>query len=231
MIPCLNKTIPNVLRNGDRLVEDARQLLDLNLSPTAYALCILAQEEYAKAFLLHLVSTDSLPWSQEVRWLLHDHTCKHLVASIIDFLQPEDLFEWIDKRVEDNYKLPSSITDAINIIRHERSRREPESSWLDGSGQPCDRKARKIADGYIDRNKQNAIYVEIGKNGDVVSSPDKINKAMALEEFEKAERLGQFFSSNGEIDMASASLDLRRIVLLFRYLFNQCTADELQKWW
>jgi AbiV family abortive infection protein len=226
----LNKAIPKVLKNGDRLIEDARQLLDLNLPPTVYALCILAQEEYAKAFLLYLISGGALPWSEEVRWLLHDHTCKQLVASIIDFLQPKDLFKWLDKRSEEGYQLPSSIIDAISIIHHEKSRKEPKSSWFQESGRSCDRKARKIADGYIDKNKQNAIYVEIGKNGNVISTPDKITKPAAQEEFERTERLSQFFCSNGDLDVTSASLDFRRIFLVFKLFFGQCTDEEFNKY-
>jgi AbiV family abortive infection protein len=227
----INKAIPQVLKNGDRLVEDARQLLDYDLPPTAYALCILAQEEYAKAFLLHLISTGDLPWTQEVRSLLRDHTSKQLVMSIMDFLQPEDLFKWLDEQAKEGHQLPSRITDALNIIRHEKSRKAPKSSWLDDSGPPCDKDARKIADGHIDKNKQNAIYVEIGKNGEAVNTPEKTTTVKAKEELEKTERLKWFFPRDGKIDVMDSTVEAKRISLIFRFLFGQCTAEEFSKAW
>jgi hypothetical protein len=38
-------------------------MLDSERFPTAYALAVLAQEEFAKALLLNLVRLDALPWS------------------------------------------------------------------------------------------------------------------------------------------------------------------------
>jgi AbiV family abortive infection protein len=227
----INKAIPQVLKNGDRLAEDARQLIDYKLPPTAYALCILAQEEYAKAFLLHLISAGALPWTPEVRSLLHDHTCKQLMTSIMDFLQPEDVFKWLVQQATDGHPLPSRITDAISIIRHERSRRVPRSSWLVKSGPPCDSQARKIGDGHIDKNKQNAIYVGIGKNGEAASTPDNTTTAKAEAELEKTRRLRRLFSNDGKIDVMDSTVEAKRISLLFRFLFGQCTTDDFCSSW
>lgn len=57
----LKKSILAALENGDRLVDDAKSLLDWERFPTAYALAILAQEEYAKALLLSLVDAGAIP--------------------------------------------------------------------------------------------------------------------------------------------------------------------------
>jgi len=43
------KAIVASLTNGDRLGEDAERALDSEQAPTAYALAVIAQEEYAKA--------------------------------------------------------------------------------------------------------------------------------------------------------------------------------------
>ena len=90
MIKNFTKAIVAILDNGDRLVEDACYLSEYERFPTAYALCILAQEEYAKAFLLYLISEDAIPWTQELRRMLHNHTCKQLLSLIIDFSEGID---------------------------------------------------------------------------------------------------------------------------------------------
>jgi AbiV family abortive infection protein len=227
----LKKAIPKVLDNANRLVDDAQYLLEYGRPPSAFALCILAQEEYAKAFLIHLISACDLPWTQEVRSLLHDHTSKQLVTSIMDFLQPEDVFKWLIQQTENGHQLPSRITDAISIIRHEKSRKAPRSSWIAKSGLPCDSLARKIADGHIDKNKQNAIYVGIGKNGEAVSTPDKTTKAKAKEELEKTDRLRRLFSSDGKIGVMDSTVEAKRISLIFRLLFDLCPIAEFSTLW
>ena len=57
----LIEVIDASLDNGERLLDDARLLLDSEKAPTAYALCILAQEEFAKAFFLYLVDVNCIP--------------------------------------------------------------------------------------------------------------------------------------------------------------------------
>ena len=57
---------------------------------TALALSILAQEEFAKAFLLQLVMDEALPWLPEVRRSIARHQCKHLLAIVMEWLPPFD---------------------------------------------------------------------------------------------------------------------------------------------
>ena len=59
----LLRTIRVVLENGDRLAKDAEYLCEMDRFPSAFALCILAKEEYAKAFMLHLVHVEAIPWT------------------------------------------------------------------------------------------------------------------------------------------------------------------------
>lgn len=79
----LKNGISAALENGDRLVDDARSMLDWERFPTAYALAVLAQEEYAKALLLSLIEADAIPWSDDVQRALRDHVSKQLVSVIL----------------------------------------------------------------------------------------------------------------------------------------------------
>src|SRR5258708_6527470 len=125
------------LENGDRLAEDAKSMLEWERLPTAFALAVLAQEEYAKALLLSLVDANAITWSSDVRRALHDHVCKQLTSVILDYLSPEteeflrrhDLSRIAEKRSV----FPADVLDAIHIICHERIPRERGRWWLDPS--------------------------------------------------------------------------------------------------
>jgi len=114
-------TIRVVLENGDRLAKDAEYLWEMDRFPSAFALCILAQDD-ARAFLLHFVHAEAMPWTAEMQRILRDHTSKQLLAMIMDFLDPdvEDFGAWLKTRSESGNKLPGYVADALNIIRHER---------------------------------------------------------------------------------------------------------------
>lgn len=167
----LTKAISAILDNGDRLVEDARYLVEYERFPTAYALCILAQEEYAKAFLLYLISEGAIPWTEELRRMLYSYTAKQLLSLIIDFLEPDDFVAWLDKRKNEDYKIPPHIADVINILRYEKLPKEGQWAWIRDEDPPCNQLTRKIADGIVDKQKQDAIYVRLGKDGSVASTP------------------------------------------------------------
>src|SRR6266853_3400654 len=104
------KTIRAVLENGDRLAKDAEYLWEMDRFPSAFALCILAQEEYGKAFLLHLVHVKAIPWNADVQRTLRDHATKQLATTIMHFLDSdvEDFVAWLEARSEAGNKLTSS---------------------------------------------------------------------------------------------------------------------------
>ena len=85
----LSRAMSACVRNGQRLHEDA-EWLGSDRSATAIALCILAQEEFAKAFLLHLVCEGIIPWTAKVRESLRNHKHKQLVGLIMEWLSPSD---------------------------------------------------------------------------------------------------------------------------------------------
>lgn len=163
---------------------------------TALALAVLAQEEFAKAFILHLVMEGALPWTKEVRQSISKHQCKHLLAIVMEWLPSFD--DWVQTSLEElsvspteeeaEFYLPDDVSDALNIYRHEEIERIrsgfswKEEEWATGN-------ARKIADGKLDRKKQSALYVDITKTGEVGLNPDLITSERAAEAIQRAERL------------------------------------------
>lgn len=120
------KAIEACVENGERLCYDAENCWN---SPSGIALAILAQEEFAKAFILNLVNEGIIPWTQGVQKSIRNHECKHLFVLIMAYLASidEPIGEW-RKRLKSGKRiqLPSHICDAINIYRHEKVRRWEE---------------------------------------------------------------------------------------------------------
>jgi AbiV family abortive infection protein len=86
----LTKSISECARNGKALLDDADLLFGWDRFSTALALAILAQEEFAKAFLLQLVADGILPWAPEIRRSITRHECKHLLAIVMDWVPASD---------------------------------------------------------------------------------------------------------------------------------------------
>jgi AbiV len=88
------------LANGERLLADAMLLSDPNYrflsddenlpwKPTSLALAVLAEEEFAKGFLLFLIGQGTIPWSNGVRQAARDHSCKHLLSALMEYADPD----------------------------------------------------------------------------------------------------------------------------------------------
>lgn len=224
------------LQNADRLTEDAETMLDWERIPTAYALALFAQEEYAKAFLLSLVDAGALPWSADVRRALHDHVCKHLVSIILDYLSP-DIEEFLRRhelsRVAEKRPIfPGDVLDAIHVICHERIPRGRDRWWLDASERPLDPKVGAIADGRLDGERQDAIYVRLGKTGAVASNPNKIVADAVKMEVERSKRIGQKLRPYDRMPGLPTDLDSEKLIGLFKLLTGTLSSEEFgQFWW
>ncbi|MCH8055261.1 MAG: AbiV family abortive infection protein, partial [Deltaproteobacteria bacterium] len=109
----LSRAMSACVRNGQRLHEDA-EWLGSDRSATAIDLCILAQEEFAKAFLLHLVGEGIIPWTAKVRESLRNHKHKQLVGLIMEWLSPsDDEFSARIARGPGDAALPVHVADAM----------------------------------------------------------------------------------------------------------------------
>lgn len=85
----LNASLDACVQNGIRLLEDADWIRHLTPPATAMMLAMIAQEEFAKAFVLSLVRKDIIPWSPLLLRAMNDHACKQLVGVIIEYADPE----------------------------------------------------------------------------------------------------------------------------------------------
>jgi AbiV family abortive infection protein len=137
----LSKSISVTIANGNKLLDDAKFLFEFDRCPTALALSVLAQEEFAKAFLLRLVLDDALPWLPEVQRSMARHQCKHLLAMVMEWLPPFDFakneernkgdkvrheqkMEWLQRRM-DRYKQETSYPIRMIQNRLRRSSFSP----------------------------------------------------------------------------------------------------------
>jgi len=170
------KAIDACIKNGRRLLEDSEYLKDYDRLATSKALAIFAQEEFAKAYILRLVQEEAIPWYDEVLRATRDHNCKHLMAILMEYLfTPWDVSSLErDKKIKDkfpDFKLPRKVADALDIFCHEKVSRWRSSSWVWAEDPKYDNEVKKVWKGKIDKTKQNALYVSIGKDGNVTNDP------------------------------------------------------------
>jgi len=184
----LQQSIEACIRNGKQLLEDAEWT---HQRSTGVALAMLAQEEFAKAFMLALVRDGILPWTEEVRRSLRVRECKHLVTIVMEWLwlvnefrSHQPLEEFL--RRDDSLQLPRDVAIAMNIYRHEMIERiggRDPNHYPEWSGL-----ARRVAKGKRDQKKQAALYVDIRYDGGVASEPTG-SEGDRKKEFEYAEKL------------------------------------------
>ncbi len=211
------------IQNGQRLTKDADLLRELERFPTSYAVAIIAQEEFAKSFILTLVRDDSIPWTEEVRKALYSHECKHLVGLVMEWVYPSEE-EFLDRgmayfiRHEEPEDVPSHVATAINILRHEklekfksgRSDKEPEWKGI----------SRRIAEGSRDREKQRSLYIGISKDGWIDSfRPTLITAEMASDEINRAKTYGEC-AQLASVDRFSSREEYCRIRESIKALFE-----------
>jgi AbiV family abortive infection protein len=187
----INEAIQACLTNGRRILDDDVSFLEFNDEPaTAYFLTMIAQEEFAKAFLLALVSRGILPLDRHILRAARDHTCKQLLAVVMDHLHPDE-HGWnarIRRRPGTAWPaFPRRVADAISILRFEKIGRWESTAWTYVEEPDYDRDALAIAEGKRDRRKQDALYVRLGADGGVASRPTA-TKAEVRAELDRAKR-------------------------------------------
>ena len=219
----LKRSIMAILENGRRLLREADYLQFGEPPATAYFLTMIAQEEFAKAFLLDLVRRRIVPWNFHILHASRDHPCKQLLCLIMDYLNP-DIDEFIERCNAavlhgELRPMPKGIADAINILRYEKIGRWESRGWVWAEEPDYDRKASSIGEGKHDRLKQDAIYVRLGSNGQLVSSPVNFSGKTFGAETDRAERLAQLVERMLE-ESTHPGLDYDKVESALRLLFT-----------
>ncbi len=184
----LGKAIKACIENGNRILEDAKYLFDFESYASAYVLAKLAREEFAKSFILKLVEEKSLNWTEEVRRSLNHHVSKQLMGIIFEHLNPNtnEFLKMLEERTL--FKMPKKVSDAMNIYIHEVLMRWKSQNWVWVEDPEYDKEAKSVYKGKEDKLKQDAIYIKISKDGQVINSPAELKKENAASEIDKAER-------------------------------------------
>lgn len=217
----LKKSISTCIENGDRLLQESYDLEFRSPSSSRYFIVTIAQEEFAKAFLLLLIDEDIIPFDAQVQRAMRDHVCKHLVGMWMDYIilhweEVEELEKAIALDVASGESLPNDVGSAAEILRYDKI-----EYWKSGqkhvADQPYDRSASAIADGKKDKRKQDALYVRIGGDGRVVSTPANITDTETTEELERTERYRRFVQDT----LAGKGQNYRyeRLLSALRHLF------------
>ncbi len=194
------RAIDACLENADRLLKEGYDLEFRDPPASRYYLTMIAQEEIAKAFLLYLVHGQVIPLSPAVGRAMNDHACKQLVGIIMDYMimhweELEELNALIEGDIELGDSFPGDIGSAIEILRFEKIGRWEKNNWVWTEDPAYDKGILKIAEGDKDRRKQDAVYVRIGRDGSVNSTPWKITEQEMKSELERAGRYMFFVQS------------------------------------
>jgi len=224
----LSRAIQASIENGYRLLEESDDLEFRKPPATRYFMAMIAQEEFAKAFLLYLVKDGIAPFNPGVRRALNDHKCKQLISMIMDYMimhwdEIEELKAAIQSDYEHGDRLPNDVGSALEILCYEKIETWTGRNWVWGEDPAYDRAALEVADGAKDRRKQDALYVRIGRTGQVASTPDAISEDETKAELSRAGRYGAFVQSlqdgqNPEIrfDRSRFERILTALSMLFR---------------
>jgi len=224
MLSKFQKSALTVLSNGRRLVDEIEYLRYEKPPSTAYFLIILAQEELAKAFLFALVYRGIIPWGKHILRASQDHRCKQLLFLVMDYLNPEDddFLKRMDIVVihKQCRVVPRKISDAISILRYEKIGRWESNRWFWAEDPNWDSEALAVADGIIDRFKQDLIYVRLGRDGSVVNTPINNDLSRLEDEIDCAKRMAELVASVIDHDRVTG-LDWEKVEEIFRLLFTE----------
>jgi AbiV family abortive infection protein len=198
----LLRTIQACIENGERLLEESYNLEFLNPPSTRFVLVMIAQEEFAKAFILYLIKEGTVPFTPSVLRAMNDHASKQLVGMIMDYMimhwdNIDELKAAIDKDYELGDRLPYDVGSAMDLLRFQKiGGWEPDNwFWAEDPDSDYDTSALRIAEGKKDRHKQDALYVRIGRDGRVCSTPQIITQDETCDELARADRYRHFVNS------------------------------------
>ncbi len=213
-------SIDACLANAEGLMDDAVQLEFQKRGGARVVICMLAQEEYAKAFLLYMVREELVPWDSDLLRVMRDHASKHLVAIVMEYIDPEwDTLDELRAITNAEYDLegrfPPRVSSALNILYHKKIRRGDFSHDND-----YDSEVLKVAFGKRDRVKQDAVYIDLDKSCRVKNAPTDVTREEAHVEYERAHRYASIVTGLIRSD-AYEGLQLKKLKEASKIVFWQ----------
>lgn len=209
--------------NGLRLIQERYALEYYAHFATRFYNAMIAQEEFAKAFMLLLVRDDVIPFTPQVVRAMNDHVCKQLVGMVMDYSimhwdDTDQYIEMIRKDAELGDRIPDDVGSALEILRYEKIGRWESRSWSWEEDPDYDKSALAVAEGKRDRRKQDALYVRVGKDGRVLSVPAHTSETETKAEEERANRYGNLVHS--ALDGGAQSDRYNKMIVAFKVLFG-----------
>ncbi|MCF8468574.1 MAG: hypothetical protein K9G33_14330 [Sneathiella sp.] len=219
----LLKSIQACIDNGERLLDETYDLEFREPPSSRFFLTMIAQEEFAKAFILFLVKEDVIYFSPHILRSINDHTCKQLVGIIMDYIimhweEIDDLERAIREDANLSGLLPNDVGSAMEILRYEKIGRWESGTPIWSEDPNYDKSALRIAKGKKDQRKQDSLYVRIGRDGRVCSTPQIITEDERYNEYERAYRYCRFVKSVLSGEERTPRFD--RAQLAFKILFK-----------
>lgn len=224
----LTKSIDSCLENSQRLIDESYNLEFLKPTSTRFYILLIAQEEAAKAFILYLIREGVVPMSREVNRAMNDHICKQLVGVLMDYMvlrweSMEELEAKIRMDLDLGDLLPQDVGSALEIFAYEKIARWKSNNWVSVEDPNYDPAILKLSKGARDKRKQDALYVNIGKDGRVASTPSGITDEETTAELERA---GEYVHLARAVSKAEAGFDssrLEKIIKAFQVIFGTMT--------
>ena len=154
----------------------------------------------------------------------HKRLCAAFDSSS-DHREREQIWKKI-KGIGDKFdSLPQTVTDAIFILRRKKIGRWESSTWVWEEEPKYDPLAKSLAEGKLDREKQDALYVLLGRDGHVGKTPAQVRYEEAKAAMEVADRMRSFvkflLSQN-----AGSGRDFEKIEAAFKSAFASLSEEE-----
>jgi AbiV family abortive infection protein len=219
----LLNSILSCVENGQRLIDEGYDLEFRQPPSSRYFLTMIAQEEFAKAFILFLVREGIAHLNPAVLRAMKDHSCKQLVGMIMDYVimhwdEVEELEALVRKDSSLGDRLPNDVRSAMELLRFEKIGRWESNNWVWDEEPDYERSALSVYKGQKDRRKQDALYVRIDRNGRVCSTPTVITEDESRAEFERAKRFKRLIDAMVKGEESSRRYD--RAMMALRELFE-----------
>lgn len=221
----LNRAIRASIDNCDRLISESYDLEFREPADTRFFLLIIAQEEAAKAFLLYLVRDQIVTMSREVIRAMNDHACKQLVGILLDYIVAKwETTTELDEQIRYDFELgdllPQDVGSALEILAFEKIEawRSHAPIWVEDPN--YDPVVLKVSKGAIDRRKQDALYVRLGKTGAIASIPGEIKSEEANLALDVASGYSHFVERAAFGEKGQTSLRFEKVIRALRVVFR-----------